>query len=121
MRSDTKYDNTLRYTVTQFAVNGVSDSANAVLYYDKNGIQARVAYNWRDGFLSGYGLDPFYVNSYGQWDASASWEFRKGMTVFVEGINLTKADRKGHMRNDQTVFFAAPGYARYSAGLRFSF
>lgn len=121
VRSDTKYDNTLRYTATQFAVNGVSDSANAVLYYDKNGIQARVAYNWRDGFLGGYGLDPYYINPYGQWDASASWEFRKGMTVFVEGINITKADRKGHMRNEQTVFFAAPGYARYSAGLRFNF
>lgn len=121
VRSDTKFDNTLRYTATQFAVNGVSDSANAVLYYDKNGIQARVAYNWRDGFLSGYGFDPYYINPYGQFDVSASWEFRKGATVFVEGINITNADRKGHMRNDQTVFFAAPGYARYAAGLRYTF
>ncbi|MFM5916534.1 MAG: TonB-dependent receptor [Novosphingobium sp.] len=121
VRSDTKYDPTLRYTATQFAVPGVSDSANAVLYYDKNGVQARVAYNWRDGFLSGYGLDPYYINAYGQFDVSASWEFRKGATVFVEGINITNADRKGHMRNDQTVFFAAPGYARYAAGLRYTF
>lgn len=121
VNSDTKFDNTLRYTATQFAVNGVSNSANAVLYYDKNGLQARVAYNWRDGFLSGYGFDPYYIEPYGQFDVSASWEFRKGMTAFVEGINLTKADRRGHMRNDQTVFFAAPGYARYSAGLRYTF
>jgi TonB-dependent receptor len=121
VNSDTSFDNTLRYTATQFAVNGVSDSANAVLYYDKNGIQARVAYNWRDGFLSGYGFDPFYVDPYGQFDVSASWEFKKGLTAFVEGINITNADRRGHMRNDQTVFFSAPGYARYTAGLRFSF
>ncbi len=121
VRSDTKFDNTLRYTATQFAVTGVSDSANAVLFYDKNGLQARVAYNWRDGFLSGYGFDPYYVEAYGQFDASASWEFRKGMTVFLEGINLTKADRRGHMRNNNTVFFAAPGYARYSAGVRYTF
>lgn len=121
VKSDTDYDNALRYTVTQFAVTGVSDSANAVLYYDKNGLQARVAYNWRDGFLSGYGLDPFYIEPFGQFDVSASYEFRKGMTVFVEGINITKEDRKGHMRSDQTVFFAAPGYARYSAGVRYSF
>lgn len=121
VNSDTKFDNTLRYTATQFAVNGVSDSANAVIYYDKNGLQARVAYNWRDGFLAGYGFDPYYIKPYGQFDVSASWEFRKGMTVFVEGINITKADRKGHMRNEQTVFFAAPGYARYAAGLRYSF
>ncbi len=121
VRSDTLYDPTLRYTATQFAVVGVSDSANAVLYYDKNGIQARVAYNWRDGFLSGYGLDPYYINPYGQYDVSASWEFRKGATVFVEGINVTNADRRGHMRNDQTVFFSAPGYARYAAGVRYTF
>lgn len=121
VRSDTSYDNTLRYTATQFAVTGVSDSANAVVYYDKNGIQFRVAYNWRDKFLSGYGLDPFYINAYGQWDVSASWEFRKNFTVFVEGINVTNADRSGHMRNEQTVFFAAPGYARYAAGLRVNF
>jgi outer membrane receptor protein involved in Fe transport len=107
--------------VTQFAVTGVSDSANAVLYYDKNGIQARLAYNWRGGFLSNYGLDPYYVESYGQLDASASWEFRKNFTVFAEGINITNADRRGHMRNDNTVFFAAPGYARYAVGLRVGF
>lgn len=121
VKSDTAYDNTLRYTVPQFAVTGVSDSANAVLYYDKDGIQARVAYNWRDEFLSGYGFDPFYVEDYGQWDVSASYEFRRGMTAFIEGINVTKADRRGHMRNDQSVFFAAPGYSRYAAGLRVSF
>ena len=121
VRSDTRFDNTLRYTATQFAVNGVSDSANAVLFYDKNGIQARVAYNWRDGFLAGYGFDPYYIDAYGQFDVSASWEIKKGYTVFVEGINVTNADRRGHQRNDQTVFFAAPGYARYSAGFRLNF
>lgn len=121
VNSDTKYDNALRYTETQFAVTGVSDSANAVLYYDKNGIQARVAYNWRAGFLAGYGLDPYYIDSYGQVDASASWEFMRGTTVFVEAINLTNADRRGHRRANQAVNFATPGYARYSAGLRFTF
>ena len=121
VKSDTSYNNALRYTESQFAITGVSDSANAVLYYDKNGIQARVAYNWREGFLSGYGFDPFYIEDYGQWDVSASYEFRRNMTVFVEGINVTNADRRGHMRSDQAVFFAAPGYARYAAGLRVGF
>lgn len=121
VKSDTKYNNALRYTVTQFAVTGVSDSANAVLYYDKNGIQARVAYNWRGGFLSGYGLDPFYIEPYGQVDASASWEFRKGFTIFADGINITNSDRRGHMRNNNSAFFAAPGYARYAVGLRVGF
>jgi len=53
--------------------------------------------------------------------SARSYEFRKGVTVFVEGINITNADRRGHMRNEKTAFFAAPGYARYAAGVRFTF
>ena len=121
VKGDATYNNALSHTVTQFAVPGASNSANAVVYYDKNGLQARVAYNWRAGFLSGYGNDPTYFNSYGQFDASASYDVTKNFTVFAEGINITNADRRGHMRNDQTVFFAAPGYARYAAGVRAKF
>lgn len=121
VRSDTAFDNTLDYNVTQFAVNGVSDSANAVFFYDKKGLQARIAYNWRDRFLSGRDQDPFYIKSFGQYDISGSYEFRKGMTVFFEGINITNADRTGVRRNDRAIFFSAPGYARYSGGLRLTF
>jgi TonB-dependent receptor len=121
VKSDTAFDNTLPYTTTQFAVTGVSDSANAVLYYDKNGLQARVAYNWRDQFLAGRDQDPYYIKAYGQVDVSASYEFRKGFTAFVEGINVLNADRSGVRRNDRAVFFSAPGYARYSVGLRVNF
>lgn len=121
VKSDTSFDNTLPWTATQFAVTGASDSANAVLYYDKNGLQARVAYNWRDKFLAGKDQDPYYIKAYGQFDVSASYEFMTGLTAFVEGINITNADRTGVRRNDRAVFFSAPGYARYAAGVRFNF
>ena len=121
VNGDVRYDNTLPASVTQFALPGLSDSANAVAFYDKNGLQARVAYNWRDEFLGGTGPNPFYIEAYGQIDASASYEFIPGFTVFGEVINLTGESRRGHRRSDNNVFFAAPGYARYSAGLRFNF
>ena len=35
----------------QFALTGLSDSANAVLMFEKFGLSARLAYNWRDEFL----------------------------------------------------------------------
>ena len=105
----------------QFALTGLSDSANAVLFYDKHGIQARLAYNWRDRFLAGYGLDPSYVEPYGQVDASASYEFRKGWIAFAEGINLTGGSRRGYSRTRNNVTFVIPGAARYSAGLRYTF
>jgi TonB-dependent receptor len=116
-----KFDNTLPASVPQFALVGLSNSANAVLFYDKHGIQARLAYNWRDKFLAGSGPNPSYVEAYGQLDGSASYEFRKGITAFVEGINLTGSKRRGHMRHVNNVTFVSPGYARYSAGVRIAF
>src|SRR5918993_3609618 len=118
-----KFDNSLPSSVFQFALEGLSDSANAVLFYDKHGIQARLAYNWRDKFLasSGSGRNPFYTEAYGQLDGSASYEFRRGFTVFVEGINLTGSKRRGHTRHENNVTFVSPGYARYLAGMRVSF
>ena len=120
VNSNVSFDKTLPFTATQFAVPGASDTANAVLYFDKYGFQARVAYNWREEHLAGYGLDPFYVEDYGQFDVSASYEFDNGISIFAEGINVTNEDRRGHMRADQAAYFAAPGYARYAAGVRFT-
>jgi TonB-dependent receptor len=121
VRGDAKYDNTLNPSIGQFALTGLSDSANAVLFYDKNGLQARVAYNWRDKFYNGGAFDPTYVEDYGQIDASASYEFRRGLTAFAEVINLTGEGRRGHRRSTNFATFAQPGFARYSAGLRIGF
>ena len=121
VNGDATYDNTQPASVTQFALTGLSDSANAVLFYDKGPVQARVAYNWRDKFLAGGGPNPSYVEAYGQVDASASYEFMPGLTIFGEAINLTGSSRRGHTRSDAYVTFISPGYARYSAGVRFAF
>jgi TonB-dependent receptor len=121
VRGDATYDNSRPSGVPQFALTGLSDSANAVAFYDKNGLQARVAWNWRDEFLQGAGANPTYIEEYWQIDASASYEFVPGLTAFVEGINLTGEGRRGHLRSDNNVTFASPGYARYSAGVRFNF
>ena len=118
---DARYNNALPYNVTQFALTGLSDSANAVLFYDKNGLQARIAYNWRDQFLGGTGPNPFYIEAYGQFDVSASYEIGHGITLVAEGINVTGSNRRGHRRSDNEVFFASPGYGRYALGARFAF
>ena len=121
VRGDATFDNTVSPYESQFALTGLSDSANAVLFFDKWGFQARVAYNWRDEFYVGGDVDPTYVEAYGQVDASASYEFLPGLDVFAEAINLTGEGRRGHRRSDNFVTFAQPGYARYSGGVRFTF
>ncbi|KTF68815.1 TonB-dependent receptor [Sphingomonas sp. HT-1] len=115
------YDNTLPASVSQFAITGLSDSANAVLFYDKFGIQARAAYNWRKGYLAGAGINPVYINTYGQLDASASYAVTKSVAIFAEAINLLGENRSGHLRSDRNVTFVTKQDARYSAGVRFTF
>ena len=123
VNGDATFDNTQPYRVPQFALVGLSDSANAVVYYDKGPFQTRVAWNWRDDFLAGYSqnpTNPFYRDEYWQIDASASYEFDLGLTVFAEAINITGEDLKGYRRSENNTFFAYRGAPRFAAGVRFS-
>jgi TonB-dependent receptor len=115
------YDNTQSFRVNQLAITGVSDSANLVGFYDKNGLQARVAWNWRDNFLAGSGRNPFYVEAYDQIDANISYDIRDNLTVFAEGIDITGSDRRGHRRSVNNAFFMNPQSGRYALGARYKF
>ncbi|WOI52659.1 TonB-dependent receptor [Parvularcula sp. LCG005] len=111
----------------QFALIGLSNSANIIGFYDKNGLQGRIAYNWRDQFLSstvgvsGTANNPLYVEPYGQFDVSASYEVRDGLTVFVEGINVTNETNRVVGRTTDYLNFATQTGARYAIGARYSF
>ena len=41
-------------------LSDIGDSANLVGYYEKDGLSARVAYNWRDQFLNFAGVSSGY-------------------------------------------------------------
>ncbi|NNE58311.1 MAG: TonB-dependent receptor [Hellea sp.] len=119
--TELEYDNTQPYTVSQIALPGVSDSANVVGFYDKNGFQARIAWNWRENFLAGSGINPFYIEDYDQIDANVSYEVRDGFTIFAEGIDITGTDRRGHRRSMNNTTFMNPQKGRYAVGARYKF
>jgi len=112
-----------------FSITGLAKSANLVAFYDKHGVQARVAVNWRDEYLSGlgqgqggtYGAEPVYVNAQTQIDASASYDVTKQITVFVEGTNLNNSNFSTHGRfKNQTLDIFNYG-RRYVFGARFHY
>jgi len=123
--SDVEYDNKT-IGEDQFALLGLSDSYNLIGFYDKNGYQARLAYNWRDDFLDATTQvgrqEPIYVADYGQWDLSVSytWE-EQGLTIFGEAINLTDEHIRKYGRTENQLFEAVEGGARYALGLRYAF
>jgi outer membrane receptor protein involved in Fe transport len=130
--ADVEYDNLLCEQPNcnlsqQFAVTGLSDSANFIGYYDKHGIGVRVTYNWRDAFLAGTGQTnvgagpPTYVDEYGQWDLSASYQFTNNLTTFVDVINLTNETNYVYGRAKDQVLFATQLGTRYNIGVRYKF
>ncbi|HWI86569.1 MAG TPA: TonB-dependent receptor, partial [Sphingomonas sp.] len=123
-----KYDPT-NVSGGAFTITGLAKSANFVGFYDKHGIQARVAVNWRDEYLSqlgqnqggSYGAEPVYVDKQLQVDASASYDINKQITVFVEGTNLNNSNYSTHGRFKNQVLDIYNYGRRYTAGARFHF
>ena len=52
VEGDIGYDNGSDPSQDQFALPGLSDTLNLVGIYEKDGLSARLAYNWRDDFLN---------------------------------------------------------------------
>ncbi|TLM73981.1 TonB-dependent receptor [Microbulbifer harenosus] len=123
--SELEYDPFL--LVDQESMVGLSDSANLVGFYDKNGFQARIAYNWRDEFLSSRGqstgASPQYTEAYSQIDLNVSYELPQleGMQVFLEGINVTDEYIRVHGRADSQILGLYQGGARWQLGARYAF
>jgi TonB-dependent receptor len=120
----------------QFALSGLSDSANLIGYYDKDGFNIRLAYNWRDDFFNGIGQGQGGVyndvgvivgtnvtntEAYGQLDMSASYEFSDNLTIFMDGLNVTNSTYRVYGREKTQVLAAGQTGARYNLGLRYSF
>lgn len=111
-------------SVDQFSLPGLSDTANLVLMYENYGIQARLAYNWRDKFLAdsnqGSSRNPRYTEAYSQIDLSVGYDVTDELTVSFEGLNVTGEDSREHNRNKRMLRFADDLGARYQLGVRYS-
>lgn len=72
---------------------GLSKTAeNASIYYENEDISVRLSYVWRSKWLInavGRGNLPEFNKSYGEVDASASYNFTENLSIFVDAINLT--------------------------------
>ncbi|MFL6550297.1 MAG: TonB-dependent receptor [Povalibacter sp.] len=113
-------------TVAQFALEGLSDSANAVLMYEKYGLSARLAYNWRDAFLAttvwgGQQGLPGFVDEYHQLDMNVTYNFNDNLSVGLDGINLTGEGQLIYSRTKQMQWWNSEGDPRYMLSLRYNF
>lgn len=125
VRGDVGFDVGADTNVDQFALVGLSDTAQATLIYDKYGISGRLTYNWRDSYLAetsrgGY-RNPVFVAPYGQLDLNISVDVTPQLAVSLEAINLTEEKQRTYGRSKNNMWFATEPQSRYLLGARFRF
>ena len=97
------------------------------LIYDKNGISARLAYNWRDKYLTQTNRDgsnnrnPVFTEPFGTLDFNVSYDVNDSVAVSFEGINLLSETIRTYARTERQLYFAQELAPRYLLGLRARF
>lgn len=113
-------------------MGGISkEQVNAILWYQRDGIEARIAYNYRsDRYIQTKMFEQvngnsnrvaLFVEPTRFVDASISYSFNDNIQVYLQGQNLTKEYEQSYaqwtdMKVSQNIF-----EARYTVGLRGSF
>ncbi|MBY8827029.1 TonB-dependent receptor [Hephaestia mangrovi] len=123
------YDNT-DISQSGFAVTGLANSANFVGFYDKNGLEARVAVNWRDEYLlqfgqtqntGQFGSEPTFVNASTQVDFSTSYQLTKAVNIFFDMTNIFNETQSTHGRFKNQLLDVYGYGRRITAGVRYHF
>ncbi len=128
--SDTKTDAKNDFN-SGLPLPGVSKhSFNGQVYFETGGLSTRLSYSWRSkAYLGNFGFGDgavtrtlgIYGKSYGQLDGQISYDINKNIGVFVEGVNLTKADQSAYLQFPELPFRYETGSRRIYIGAKVNF
>lgn len=105
----------------QFAVVGLANSGNLIVFYEKGPIGFRAAYNWRDEYLAavrGSQGEPTTVEPYGQIDLSANYKLNDHVSLFAEATNVNNETEAAYSRYANRVQWVAANGRALSFGIR---
>ncbi|MEO1451099.1 MAG: TonB-dependent receptor, partial [Bacteroidota bacterium] len=112
-------------TTTQTLIGQPKNIFNAAIFYEKYGITARIAANFKGAYIDEYRIEagPEHYRYYDQnltVDFSAAYAIKQNIRVFVEINNLTNEPLRYYHgspeRPEQTEYYSIRG----QAGIRFS-
>jgi TonB-dependent receptor len=125
VRGDVGFVNDAPVGTNQFALLGLSDTANVVAMFEKFGFQARLAYNWRDKFLAnanqGSFNNPIWVAPHDQFDLSLGYDINEHLALSLEAVNITGEDVRWYGRSEKQMMRLEDDGARYALGARYKF
>lgn len=107
----------------QFALPGLSDSANLIAFFENEKISTRLAYNWRDEFLAGFDSQnsPVFVESFSSLDGNFTWFASDKLSVFIEALNITEETQRVFVRYSEQFLRGNQYGARYNIGATYRF
>jgi iron complex outermembrane receptor protein len=114
-------------TISNFAVPGLANSYNFIPFYDKYGLQVRLAINHQAGHLQNYGqtqnnsqdgIEPTFVNAATYVDFSTSYDFNRHLSVYFEGLNLTDQAYSTHGRFSEQILDVVDTGRLFTLGVR---
>ncbi len=113
-------------TTNQFALVGLSDTANVTLIYENYGFSGRLAYNWRGEFLANANRgdsfnNPTFTEAFGTIDFNLSYDVTENIAISFEAINITGENSRDFNRATNQLWFARENAARYFLGARYKF
>jgi iron complex outermembrane receptor protein len=114
------------YGKTMPVQDNSKNQVNAVLWYEYDQWQARIAYNYRsERFMNRQWIDG---NPSAMWsaptayvDASVSYDINDNVTVYLQGTNLTEEYEESYMQWTDVVVDQNIYEARYTLGVRAKF
>ena len=129
------------YTKSDLPLPGVSETAyNLVGFYENDSVSARLAYTWRDDYLSPTntttGIDNLanvlgtrsnaeqlsaWYDSYGQWDANVTWDVTDNLSLTAEAINITSEDQTRYLEFSNQFYSFDSQERRFVLGASFRF
>lgn len=115
--------------MTDAPIFGVSDSSySVVLAYDKNALDMRLSYVWRDDFLNNHEAASFanpigvYRKAETSMDFQASYDLTDNMVVTFDATNLTDEEYQSYYEDPTLYNFGSSIYSRtFALGARYSF
>lgn len=102
-------------------------SYNATLYFERDGLSARMRYTWRSDFLNTEAFTsafdvPRVSDDRGQLNASVNYDITPWASIGIEAINLTREDANEYCINDDALLcYNGLTDRRVTAGLSLRF
>ena len=105
-------------------IDGTSkDMLNLSAYFENDTFGARIMYNYRSEWYKGqhWNGDELYNDEFGQWDASANWNFNEYLTFTLEAVNLMDEEIVEYNVDKARIMSIYNNGRRFVAGVRLNF